>query len=127
MLHEHELESNLIRFSVLLGCVKHLLELWVFLAALLPQRSRNSCRIDTLLPPPGLFVAGMMQVAVMRRAERHGELVGDLAAHGVGLGEGQVMGLGAVPDADDAAVADDEIQVVGVAQPLDYCVRPDAD
>lgn len=59
-----------------------------------------------------------MQLLMEHGTERHGELVRDLAAHGVWLGEGQVVGLGAVLAADDTAVADDELQVIGIAQAL---------
>jgi hypothetical protein len=87
-------------------------------AALIPQCLCNTYRIDAFLLPPGRFVAGVVQLLVVRRTQRHGELVGDFAAKRVWLGEGQVMGLGAVLSAYDTAVADDELQVVGIAQPL---------
>ena len=57
--------------------------------ALFPQRLRGLCRLDAFLNPPGGFVACVVQFLVMHGAERHGEFVGDLATHGIGLGDGQ--------------------------------------
>ena len=52
----------------------------------------------------------------MKRAEGHGELVGDFHREAALLGEGQVMGLGGRPPADEARLRGDELEMRFIAQ-----------
>ena len=56
-----------------------------------PQRAGGGGRVDASLLPPGRFVAAAMDLAMMAAAERHRELVADLAAERPMLGEAQMM------------------------------------
>src|SRR5438067_10101077 len=57
----------------------------------LPEGSGNLQGVDADPFPPSAFVAGAVQFAMMRSAQRHSELVADLATECPDLGEGQVM------------------------------------
>ncbi len=58
---------------------------------LLPESLGGFQRLDVAFLPPGEFVPGLVQLAVMPPAERHGELVADLETNGSRLGKAQVM------------------------------------
>jgi hypothetical protein len=45
-----------------------------------PKLSRNGGGIDIQILPPRFFIAVPMDLAMMSSAQRHGELVADLAA-----------------------------------------------
>jgi hypothetical protein len=45
-----------------------------------PKNASRRARIDTGLLPPRRFIATAMDLAMVSPAERHGELVADLAA-----------------------------------------------
>ena len=81
-----------------------------------PKVSRDRHRIDIVGSPPLGLVAGVVQFLMVGRTERHGELVGDFAPEGVGLCEGQVMGMRPVLAADEAALTGDELEMFGIAQ-----------
>ena len=51
----------------------------------------------------------------MGRAQRHGELVRHLAAHGARLQVGEVMHLGAVATTDQTRPGSDPLEVIGIA------------
>jgi hypothetical protein len=60
---------------------------------LAPELTGDLDGVDAGRLPPGLLVAGAMDRAVMRAAERDGEFIADLAAKGTGLGEPEVVGI----------------------------------
>ena len=70
--------------------------------AVSPQLPGHRLRVDALLTATRPLIAGSMQFPVMGRAQRHGELVRHLAAHGTRLQVGEVMGLGPVAATDQA-------------------------
>ena len=53
----------------------------------------NGEGIDSLLPPPGAFVAAPVEFAMMQPANRNGELVADLPPHRSLLGKLEVVGI----------------------------------
>src|SRR5580704_6761178 len=59
-----------------------------------PQRAGGNGRIDTGLLPPRGFIATAMDLTVVAAAQRHGELIADLAAKCPALGKAQVMSIG---------------------------------
>ena len=58
-----------------------------------PQRAGSDGRIDASLFPPCGFIATAMDLAMMAPAQRHGELIADLAAERAVLREAQMMGI----------------------------------
>jgi len=56
-----------------------------------PKLQSYFCRVDADLPPPRGFVAGAVDLAMVSSAQRHGELITDLAAGCAVLCEAQVM------------------------------------
>ena len=60
-----------------------------------PKRASGDERIDTGLTPPCGFIAAAMNLAMMYPAQRHGELVANLASERAGRGESQMASVGA--------------------------------
>ena len=58
-----------------------------------PQRAGNDIRVDTGLLPPRGFIATAMDLPMMAPAQRHGELIADLASERAVLREAKVMGI----------------------------------
>ena len=58
-----------------------------------------------------------MNLPVMRPADRHRELVTDLAAEGPGLGKAKVMSIGRLAATDETRLRGHEFPVTLVAQP----------
>lgn len=83
---------------------------------LLPEFLGSFERIDFLGLPPGFFIAGLMQLAMMAAAERHGELIAHLHADGAGLRKAQVVRIAGLPAADEAGLRGHEFEMVFVAQ-----------
>jgi hypothetical protein len=44
-----------------------------------------------MIAPPGHFITGLVQLAMMATAERHGEHITDFETEGSGLGKAQMM------------------------------------
>ena len=82
-----------------------------------PKHPRRRDGINSPPLPPGDLVVETMDVAVVGPAQRDGKLVADLAPHGAGLGELQVVGISGAPCADQARLRSDEFEVGFVAQP----------
>jgi hypothetical protein len=61
---------------------------------LYPELVGHGHGIDAELQPPLPFFGGLVNLAMVRAADRHGELIADLAAQGLGLGETQMVGVG---------------------------------
>ena len=59
-----------------------------------PQLTCEFKGLNPPLLPPGLLIAAGVQISVVERAERDGELIRDLPAHGAGLRKAEVMGFG---------------------------------
>ena len=71
---------------------------------LLPELLGDWQGIDFQILPPGYFIAGLMQLAMMTAAERHRELVADFEAECSWLRKPQVMRIGRLPAADQAGL-----------------------
>ena len=82
-----------------------------------PQRAGGDTRINASLLPPCRFVATAMDLAMMAAAERHGELIADLAAKRSMLGEAQMMGIGRPAATNQTGLLGDKPDVVAVANP----------
>ena len=65
--------------------------------------------------PPRRFITMTMKLAVMTAAERHGELVAELAAKRPALGEAQVMGVGRFAAADQTGLLRYKAHMVAIA------------
>ena len=86
--------------------------------ALSPQIAGTGEGIDLLILPPVALVAVIMEFTMMDITERNGELIAHLASQGMGLGEGEMMGLRGSAPADDAGLACHILQMSRLAQPL---------
>ena len=75
-----------------------------------PKFVGNAYRLDAELRPPSHFIAGPMQVAMMRAAERHREFIADLEAKASRLREAQVMGVRRLAPANDAGLRGDKLR-----------------
>jgi hypothetical protein len=69
---------------------------------LLPEPPGDGERVQPHVVPPGAFVADIVQLAVVRAAERHGELVANLGAERLRLSEADVMRIRGGAAAQDA-------------------------
>ncbi len=67
-----------------------------------PERAGVHDGIDTGFLPPRSLIATAVDLAVVTAAQRHCELVADLAAERAELREAQVVGVAGVPVADQA-------------------------
>jgi hypothetical protein len=61
-----------------------------------------------------------VELAVVKTAERNGELVADLAAEGELLGKAQVVRLGGLTPADQARSRSDILEVIFIAKPSHF-------
>ncbi len=82
-----------------------------------PQHAGGGGRIDASLLPPRRFVAAAMDLAMMAAAERHGELIADLAAKRLMLSKPQMMGIGGRTAANQTRLLGHEPHVLTVAKP----------
>src|SRR5216684_3633903 len=80
-----------------------------------PKHPRRRDGINSPPPPPADFVSGVMVVAVMRSAQRHRELVADLAPHRARLSEPQMVGVRGTSPADQTRLGCNELEVSFVA------------
>ena len=62
--------------------------------------------------PPIDFLAGPVQLPMMRATQRHGELVADLEAETAGLREPQMVRVAGLAAADEARLLGHEAQVL---------------
>ena len=67
---------------------------------LLPELTGDLDGVDADRLPPGLFVAGAMDRAVMRTAERHGEFIARFAAERARLQVAKMMWIGLLAAAE---------------------------
>jgi hypothetical protein len=54
---------------------------------LLPELQGHNQWLQVMIAPPGHFITGLMQLAMMATAERHSELITDFETEGPGLGK----------------------------------------
>ena len=80
-----------------------------------PEAARGHGRINALLPPPGRFVAGTMQLTMVAPTQRNRELVADLSSHCPALGKAKVMGVRRARSADQAGPLGNRPDVIAVA------------
>jgi hypothetical protein len=80
-----------------------------------PQPPGRDGRIDSRPVPPRRFIAMTMKLAVMAAAERHGELVADLAGKRPALSKAQVMGVGRFTTADQARLLRHKAHMLAIA------------
>ena len=81
-----------------------------------PELVRDPGRLDPGSRPPIHFLAGAVQFAMMRPAQRHRELVTDLLCQTAGLREPQMMRIAGLASADQAGLLGDEPEMDLVAQ-----------
>src|SRR6516164_7626503 len=81
----------------------------------LPKGCRKGKGIDSLLVPPGAFIATVMELAMVQPADGKGELVADLASHRPLLGKFEVMGIRRAPAADETRLRGHEPEMVAIA------------
>jgi len=84
-------------------------------SGLSPELTGDLNGIDAGVLPPGLLVAGAMDRAVMRAAERDGEFVARFAAERPWLQVTKMMRIGLFAAADEACLMSDVAQVLSVA------------
>ena len=83
-----------------------------------PEPARDGDRLDAASRPPIDFLAGAVQFAMMRAAQRDREFVADLEAESAGLRKPQMVGVGGLPAADEAGLFGHEPQMLLVPQPF---------
>src|SRR6516162_5492048 len=81
----------------------------------LPKGCSNGERIDSLLVPPGAFIAAPVELAMVQPANWNAELVANLASHRALLGKLEVMGIRWAPSADETGLRGDEPEMVAIA------------
>jgi hypothetical protein len=81
-----------------------------------PQGAGCGKRIYCRLAPPRPFIAGPMDLTMMRAAERDGELVADFTTECTRLREAQMVWIGRPTAANQARLFHDMPDVVAVAK-----------
>src|ERR1700679_1376691 len=81
-----------------------------------PQKSCRGFAVDAGCCPPGRLVATAMDLAMMAAAQRHRELVADLAAERTRLCKTQMMRVGRRAATDQAGLLHHEAKVLAVAK-----------
>ena len=89
----------------------------------LPQLAGDRQWFDARLLPPREFVAGLMQIAVVRAAERDRELITHLHPERSRLRKAQVMCVCRLPAANETRLSGDKLQVFFVADALGFAQR----
>ena len=69
-----------------------------------PEAAREIDRLDATSHPPIDFLAGPVQLPMMRTAEWDSELIADLEAEPEGLRKTQVVGIAGLAAADEAGL-----------------------
>ena len=82
---------------------------------LLPELTGDLHGIDARRRPPGLLVAGAMNRAMMRAAERDGEFIAGFAAERTRLHESQVVRIRRFARTQEARLPGDKSKVLFVA------------
>ena len=75
--------------------------LWIIEPGLSPQLTGDLDGVDAGRLPPGLLIAGAMDRAMMRAAERDGEFIAGLAAERPRLQVAEMMRIGLFAAADE--------------------------
>ena len=82
-----------------------------------PELTGDFDGVDPRRRPPGLLIAGAMDRAMMRAAERNGELIAHLAAERPRLQVAEMMWIGLFAAADEARLLGNIAKVLAVAIP----------
>ena len=90
-------------------------DLWTIAPRSSPELTSDLDGVDAGRPPPGLLVAGAMNRAVVRAAERHGKFVAHFAAERPRLQVAQMMRIGLFAAADETRLLANIAKVVSVA------------
>ena len=77
-----------------------------------PEPARDIDRLDADSRPPIDFLAGPVQLPMMRATQRHRELVADLEAEPAGLCEPQMVRVAGLAAADEAGLFGHKAQVL---------------
>jgi hypothetical protein len=81
---------------------------------------RRDKRIDCSLLPPRQFIAAAMDLAVVRTAQRHRELIAHLATERSRLRKTQMMRIRGPPTANEAGLFYDMPDVVAIANATQF-------
>ncbi len=82
-----------------------------------PQGPGSGERIDSGLAPPLSFITMAMELTMMPAAQRHGELIADLAPERPALRKAQVMGIARPAAADEARLLGNIADMLAIAHP----------
>ena len=88
--------------------------LWIMEPGLSPELPGDADGVDAGRLPPGLLIAGAMDGAVMRAAERDGEFVAHLAAERPRLQVAKMMRIGLFAAADETRLLGNITKVLPV-------------
>ena len=80
-----------------------------------PELTGDFDGVDPRRRPPGLLIAGAMDRAMMRAAERNGKFIADLAAERPRLQVAKMMRIGLFAAADEARLFGNIAEVLAVA------------
>src|SRR5262245_31731455 len=80
-----------------------------------PKLTGDFDGVDPGCDPPGLLIAGAMDRAMMRAAERDGELIAGLAAERPRLQVAEMMWIGLLAAADETRLLGNIAKVLGVS------------
>ena len=80
-----------------------------------PQLTGDLDGVDAGRRPPGLLIAGAMDRAMMRAAERDGEFIAGLAAERPRLQIAEMMRIGLFATADETCLLGNVAKVLGVS------------
>ena len=104
-----------------LGCCNDCDRVFGSDSRLSPQTQGYFECVQPLSFPPCPFIAHAMNFAMMCATQWHGELIADLAAQGLWLGEAQVMRVAGAPSANETRLAGDKFAVLRITQPYRLC------
>ena len=80
-----------------------------------PELTGDFDGVDPGRRPPGLLIAGAMDRAMMRAAERDGEFIADFAAERPRLQVAEMMRIGLLAAADETRLSGNIAKVLGVS------------
>ena len=79
-----------------------------------PKRTGSDSRLNASICPPCGFITRAMGLAMMAAAERHYELIADLAPESALLREAQMMGIRRPASADETGLVGHKPYVISV-------------
>jgi hypothetical protein len=90
-----------------------------------PEVTGHGTGINTDGLPPLRLIALAVNLTMVAAAERHGELIADLAAEGAALGEAKVVWIAGHTAADQARLLGNEADVLPIAEAARFGERQD--